>query len=649
MNAAMALMSGRKRNLTGPVAQVTKALALGLSAFHLWAAFLGTLNPYIQVIVFFAGASSLVFLVYAPSRETDPHRPPGLIDWCWIGATLVAGGYLLLQAERLVTRWAFVEQLSSVDKLAATIFVLVTFEITRRTLGPVLCAIMLVCIGYTFGGHLLGGLLYHPPISLNNFLDLMVFTANGLFSEPASVTSSYVFVFMIFGAFLSASGASDFFLNFARTVTGGSVGSSAKIAVVSSGLYGMVSGSSVSDVVTTGSFTIPAMKKEGFPGQVAAAVEATASTGGGLVPPVMGAAAFIMAAMIGVPYVEIVKAAWIPAMLYYAGVFFQVHGLAARYATIEPPTDTSNSGRLSGLLQSLASGWTLIIPVAALVVLLFSGRAASYAAGVAIFCSAVIVVIQTRFRVTDLIQRLASALADASYRVVSLVGAVTVAGLIFGVLGLTGLNESLYIVIYTVVGDNLALVLIATALLTIVLGMGMPTVGAYIVAAVICGPLLAELAVADLPAHLFIFYMACLSAITPPIMVAVFVAGSIADVSPMSIIRYSLPLSVAGLILPFFFVYRPGILLTGGLNTAMVDTVLGIAFVAAFCAAAAGNLGSRSLSPLVRIVLPLLGVLMLVPNDLLALAAAVAVFAVLAFKLLTKTAVSVSEAKVLSN
>ena len=449
-----------------------------------------------------------------------------------------------------------------------TIICVLTIELTRRTTGLGLTVIVLAFVAYNLFGHLLQGVLSHGYIDYNHFLDIMVYTTDGIMGLPARVAATYAFMFVMFGTFLYYAKGSDFFYDFAAAISGRQVGGPAKIAVVSSGMYGMISGSPTSDVVTTGAITIPMMIRLGYRPSVAAAIEVAASTGGSLMPPVMGSAAFIMAEYTGIEYVDIAKAALLPALLYYVGVFSQVHFRAYRLGLGALSPD-----QIPKFTATLRKGGLFIIPMAVLVWALLAGYTPTM---VAVFGTLSVIAVATLRAETRIgLVKAYRVLAETSMRMVPVAGACAAAGLVIAGITMTGLSGKFAHLVYMITGAQVFFTLLVAAALTILLGMGMPTPSAYILAAVLIGPLLVPMHIDLLPGHMFLLYFAVMSALTPPVAVAAYAAASIAEDNPLAIAGHAVKFALAALVVPFTFVYGPELLWQGPLWQTAITFVTG--------------------------------------------------------------------------
>lgn len=548
---------GSRRRPTGWLAHAIKPYAALVGVWVVYAATYAVIHPWALASTFLCAIYGLLFLLVGASPRSHPSRPSPF-DWVCSLASIATGAHFALNVSTIVLRIPELHPLTDWNIVFGYCLLLLTLEATRRTTGLGLTVIVLVFVAYNFLGHLLGGVLNHAYIDAEYFLDMTVYTNYGINGLPVRVAASYAFMFILFGTLLHRAGGGAFFFNAAASLSGRQPGGPAKIAVISSGLYGMVSGSSVSDVVTTGSITIPMMKRLGYSGALAGAVEVSASTGGSLLPPVMGAAAFVMVEYTGISYRNIAIAAVVPALLYYLSVYTQVHlrslklGLRGLSADEIPP-----------LHRTLREGGRFLLPLAALLLALLLGYSPTFVAvwGTLAVLAVAVFRIDGRLSLRDLYETM----VETTSRVLAVTGACAAAGMVIGGITLTGLAQKVAHLVYAVTEAELFPSLLLAAAITVVLGLGMPTVSAYILAAVLVGPLLADLGVPTLAAHMFILYYAIMSAITPPVAVAAYAAASIAEDNPLHIAGMAVRLSLAAFIVPFAFVYRSELLLLGSL------------------------------------------------------------------------------------
>jgi TRAP transporter 4TM/12TM fusion protein len=618
---------GCRRRASGWLGAAMGAFAFLVALYVVFAAVWIIIDPWELSAIFLMSMMALAFLSVGARPDSNPDKP-SVIDWILAAASLAAGTYFALTADALENRISLMFPLDDWQLLFGTITFFLTLEITRRTTGMGLTVVVLTFVAYNFFGHHLDGVLSHGYISYTHFLDIMVFTTDGVMGLPVRVAATYAFMFVLFGTILYYAKGGDFFFDFAAALSGRSAGGPAKIAVVSSGMYGMISGSPTSDVVTTGSITIPIMKRLGYQGSVAGAIEVAASTGGSLMPPVMGSAAFIMAEYTGIDYAVIAVAALLPALLYYVGVFSQVH-----FRSIRRGFGGLDAAEIPGLVTTLKKGGLFIIPLAVLVYALIIGytptMVAVYGAVAVIYVTAIYHaraflkahprtgwfalapgVVQVATHMMDLSPQeelaavlaatiavatlyaetrvglfvLYKALAETSIRMVPVAGATAAAGLVIAGITMTGLAAKFAHVVYAITDAQVFYTLIVAAALTIVLGMGMPTPSAYILAAVLIGPLMNQLQIDPLPGHMFLLYFAVMSALTPPVAVAAYAAASIAEANPLAIAGHASRFALAAFVVPFTFVYGPELLWQGPLwQTALTfcTAALGLIFVSA--------------------------------------------------------------------
>jgi TRAP transporter 4TM/12TM fusion protein len=548
---------GVRRKPTGWLAYVVTPLAVGLAVYVIVAATVLIIAPWELTAIFLCGIITLAFLSVGATPSSNPDRP-SVLDYALALASGATGLYFAIKSGEIVDRIALLSPLSEWDLAFGALMVLLTLEITRRTTGLGLTVVVLIFVAYNFFGHMLGGVLQHGYIDTVHFIDIMVYTTDGIMGLPARVAATYAFMFVMFGVVLYYAKGADFFFDVAAAISGGKPGGPAKVAVVSSGLFGMVSGSPTADVVTTGSVTIPAMKRLGYGAAVAGAVEAAASTGGSLMPPVMGSAAFLMAEYTGIAYRDIAAAALLPALLFYLCVYAQVHFRAVRLrlAGLEPH-------EIPRLGAALKQGSMFFVPLTVLTVSLLYGFTPTM---VAIFGTVAIIIVSWFRRDTRLGPlELWNALAETTFRMVPVAGATAAAGLVIAGLTMTGLAAKFAHVVYAMTDANQFMTLLVGAALTVVLGCGMPTPSAYILAAVLMGPLMSKLGVDVLAGQLFLLYFAVMSAITPPVAVAAYAASSIAEANPITIAGHAVKLALAAFVVPFVFVFGPELLWKGPL------------------------------------------------------------------------------------
>jgi TRAP transporter 4TM/12TM fusion protein len=541
-------------------------IAVGWSLVQIYAGALALVDPFKVRILHVTLAVALASLrVRSADEETRPGRF-GLFSAC---ALAVAGGtilYVFLGYKRLVTRTPFVDEVRPLDILFGLGLVLLVLEVTRRILGLALTLVTLGFIAYGFAGPWIPGPLGHRGIPLATFVEVNFLTTEGLLGVPTAVSADVVFYFILFSAVLEVSGGGKFFIDLATSLSGRVRGGPAKIAVVASGLFGTISGSAVANVVGTGVFTIPLMKRVGYAPRFAGAVEAVASTGGQVMPPVMGAAAFVMADMIGVPYLAVVKAAVLPALLYYLAVFSAVHLVALRDGL---------TGLSAGEIQAVRQGmWRrahLIIPLAFLVWQILNGYSPTTAA---LRAAAVAVAVSWLGRATRMGWReVLQALRGGAEKSITVAVPCAAAGIIIGTIVQSGMGLKFTSLLLGLSGGKLLPTLILAMVVCIVLGMGMPTTSAYILTAVLMAPALVRLGIPGMAAHLFVFYFACLSMVTPPVALAAYAAAGLAGASVWETGWVAFGMSLPSFIVAYGFVYNQGLILSAPLVQILAVTV----------------------------------------------------------------------------
>ena len=466
---------------------------------------------------------------------------------------LASAGYLLVAYNtniRMSTGTSFAPAGISWAAIAGSLLIL---ELTRRVAGLALVVISAVFLTYVFAGPYLPGFLGYPGLSLQRFFS-QVYTDAGILGPTTAVSSTYIILFIIFAAFLQASKVGDYFVNFAFAAAGRARGGPAKVAIFASGLMGMINGTSAGNVVSTGSLTIPLMKKVGYPARSAGAIEAAASTGGQIMPPIMGAGAFIMAEVTGIPYTEIALAAVIPAILYFASIYFMVDFEAARKGMRGMRKDEIP------LFSKLVKQVYLFAPIIILIVALFMGYSVIRAGTLATASAAVVSWLSPNkmgFRA------ILKALQIAGTMSIQIIAVCACAGLIVGVISLTGVGARFSSLLLGLAGVSQLLALVFAMLISILLGMGMPTTAAYAVAASVVAPGLINIGIEPLIAHFFVFYFAVVSAITPPVALASYAAAGISGDNPMGTSVASFKIGLAAFIVPFMFFYSPAMLMEG--------------------------------------------------------------------------------------
>lgn len=551
------------RILSGNVNKIISIILLGFSLFQLYTAIFLGMEPMILRSIHLAFGLSLIFLLYPASKKwpKDKLHP---LDVITAVIAVIVCFYVVVFYKDLVYRAGMITDTDMIIGLMAVFLVL---EAARRVIGLPMVIISVLFILYAFLGPYIPGKLAHRGVSLNNFAQHIFFTTEGIMGLPIGVSSTFIFMFLLFGAYLEKTGMGEFFINLANSVSGSSPGGPAKVAVISSGCMGTLSGSSVANVVGTGSFTIPMMKRLGYKNEFSGAVEATASTGGQLMPPIMGAAAFLMAEITNTPYFTIIKAAAIPALLYYFGVWAGVHFEAKKLNLMGLPKD-----QIPKIGHVMKTRGHLIIPIIVVMYLLIQGfspiRAALGAIVATLICSSFTK--DTRMSFKDIVEGLIKGAKSA----LTVVAACACAGIIIGVVTQTGLGLKMGSVIVGLAKGNLFMTLFFTMITSLILGIGVPTTANYVITSTIAAPALLLLGVDVIPAHMFVFYFGIIADVTPPVCLAAVAASGIAKSEPMSTGVQATRLAIAAFLIPYIFVHSPRLLM---INTTPLLLIFDIA------------------------------------------------------------------------
>ncbi|MCB1546801.1 MAG: TRAP transporter fused permease subunit [Hyphomicrobiaceae bacterium] len=608
---------------------IVACVALGLSVVQFYP-FVARAAPHqITFLSIHVGAAlAIAFLIigFRARREAEDSLP--LLDLAFAAAALTCAGYFALQGERVAERIEGVDPVYTADIIFGCLLILLLIEACRRVAGLVLTAITVLFIVFTFAGPYLPNFIGHSGMSLARFIDLQVLSTQGIFGTPISASANLVFYFIVVGAFLERSGAGRLFVDLAYALTARTWGGAGKAAVVSSGLIGTVSGSAVANVLMSGIVTIPLMKRGGFKPNLAGAIEATASTGGQLAPPIMGAAAFILADIVGVSYANVAFAAIVPAVLYYLSLFMLVHFHSLRVG-LAPDRDADIKAYAAEALKR----WHLMLPLFLMVYLLMSHYSMMT---VGVYTTIAIIAVAAINAATRLgLKAMLEALTGAAKAVAEVAIPSAVAGIIVGTLVQTGMALQLQRWLLNIAGGSLLLTLIGTMVLTIILGMGMPTAAAYLVSAILVAPALQELGVPALAAHLFVFYFAILSMVTPPVALAGYAAAGLSGGNLWQTGLLAFLIAIPGFLIPYAFVFDSGLLMQAdALHNARV---IASAFVGVTAMSAAG--GGYAFGPLswpARILLFSTGPLLIDPSHSTDLIGGALIAAVVAYQLMRR-------------
>ncbi|MGD9569092.1 MAG: TRAP transporter permease [Sedimentibacter sp.] len=546
-----------KRVLEGNVKKLITVLAIGLSLFQLGTAVFGVYKTaVVHRAVHLAVVLFLFFIIYPGKKKTTHEKLWFRIDMLIATASLIVVGYVVFFYDNIAERIGNLEPLTQIDLIIGLLMIIFVLEATRRS-NKVFFVMMLFAISYMIWGPYFPGMFAHPGISAERLLYLLAYSTEGIFGTGLSVSSTYLYLFILFGIFLGKTGVTDFFMKFALSIVGKFKGGSAKACIIGSSLMGMVTGSSIGNAVAVGAFTIPLMKKTGFKSHVAGAVEAIASCGGQLMPPVMGAAAFIMAEMTGIPYGKIALGAVIPAAIYYINIFSVIHFEASKLGLQGMTKD-----ELPKFKEVVLSSWHLFIPLFVLVYLLMvASFTATKAGAVAIFSCIIVTYIRKgkRFNFKDFLE----VCEKGAYSAVEIAVLCAGIGIIISSITLTGLGMRFSTIAMALTGQQLIPILIMAMVVSLILGMGMPTPVVYLLMAMFAAPSIVKMGVPVLSAHLFVFYYAILSGLTPPVCIVSIVSAGIAQANWLQTGITSTRFALAAFIIPFMWIFGPELLMEG--------------------------------------------------------------------------------------
>ncbi|RVT85209.1 TRAP transporter fused permease subunit [Rhodobacteraceae bacterium CCMM004] len=516
--------------------------------------------------LFLAFTIPLTMLLY-PALKSSRADGPTALDWLLALAALAAFGWAFWRADGWLDRFVGYDPVPAVDMVMGLVALLTVFEATRRSIGSTIVILNLVFIGYALTGPMWPGIFQHGGMSPARFIETMYMDAEGIFNFITGLAATFIFTFLLFGVFLRISGGDRVFTEFAAAISGHRRGGPAKVAVISSAMMGMLSGSSISNVSTTGTMTIPMMKKLGFRNYEAGAIEVVASVGGGLMPPLMGTGIFVMSSLTDIPLVEILFYSIAPAFLYYAAVYFYVDNKAAERGLAGVPKD-----QLPRLSQVLAEGGHIFVPIFVLIALLLLNYTPFYASAACVVATIVISYLRRATRITP--SKLLTGLEAGARVVLTIAALITSAAIIYAVIVHTGLLTKVTSILIGVSGGNAVVAVLLIGLMSYVIGMGLPVTASYVIIAALGAGALQHMGISLLAAHLIIFWFAQDSTITPPICMTAFVGARIADAPPMRTGWESMKIAKALYIVPFMFAFSN--LIDPSTTEIVVDTVLAL-------------------------------------------------------------------------
>lgn len=600
------------RELKGGSKYILNGLAIILSLFVLAASSFLNLQTFHQNSIFLLLIVLLGFLLYPLNKRGIDKHHPSIIDFGFIILALLGIGYIILNYNTLHVDRA--SHANTTDYIFAVIAIIVLFEITRRTIGIFIPLLSIFAIIYALYGNYFPIDFAHSGFSLNRLLYRFYMTTEGIFGSTLSIAATYIMLFILFGAFLGVSGASKLFNDLALAIAGQRRGGPAQVAVISSALTGSLNGSAVANVATTGSFTIPLMKNIGLTPRFAGGVEAAASTGGMIMPPIMGAAAFIMAGFLGVPYTTIVLAGIIPAVFYYIALIWAIDTEAKKKGL--KGVSKENIPLVRKVLKERGA---LLLPIIVVIVALLIGKTAIFAGFAGIISSII-----ASYCTTDKTNRVTpksflEALIDGAKGSIQVALACASVGIVIATVGMTGVGSMLAYNVIDIAGGHLIVILIMVMVTCIVLSFGLPSTALYIVVAVTVAPSLVQAGVEPLAAHFFVFYFGAMSNVTPPVALAAYTGAGIAKADPVKTSWTALRLALPGFIIPFLLVYHPELLLndatTGGLNYGQLIVTILISLVGIYALVTGmGNYLFTKLNILERILFIVFAVMLIFPE-----------------------------------
>ncbi|CAM3295389.1 TRAP transporter permease [Thalassospira profundimaris] len=565
--------------------RIRDGFALLVGIFVFYTAATGPFESLIQRAVFLALVTCLGLSLYPLGKGTGWRTIGLIVDLLLAAVTISACGYIVVNYDEIMTTLPWATQLD----MALTVGLVVTvLEIGRRAVGAIFPVLVIVGLLYALLGEYLPGSLGHRGFDIEFVTETIFLGDLGIWGMLTGVAATVIAAFVLFGALLLHTGGGQSFMDLAMRLGGRQKGGAAKIAIISSGLFGMISGSAVANVATTGNFTIPMMRRLGYPGPLAAAVEAVASTGGQIAPPIMGAAAFVMAEILGIAYVDVMVAAIIPAVLFYLSVFVTVHIVATRRNLKLVPEDELPAW---SEILALRKVLPIIAALGGLAVGIFMGRSVATSAfyGMIALLIAFVATSAGRLSVGEMFKRVLAGVTDAGKGMVIIGVLLAGAQILVSMINMTGIGVTLSSMIVAIAGDSTVLVAIIVGLVCLIMGMGLPTTAAYVLVAAVLAPAMTAVGVEPLTAHLFVFYFATISVITPPVCVAVFVAAGIAQTNWLPAAFEAVRLGAMTYIVPFMLLLYPGMTAGGG-GLAIINAVLsGLVLVVAIPALLGGQ------------------------------------------------------------
>ncbi|HRX21891.1 MAG TPA: TRAP transporter fused permease subunit [Syntrophomonadaceae bacterium] len=609
---------GNKRKLTGFPATLYKTIAFFTAIYIFWAIIYYP-QPILHRSLSFGLFLALTFMTYTMPGTNTRNRIPWY-DWFLAFLSVAVSIYIYLNLERVINRLVFVDPVFLWDMIMGIITVLLLLEGTRRVIGPWLSFLSIISLVYLWAGPFIPGKFGHKGFSSAHAIEELFLTTDGIWGNIMGVATNEVILFVIFGAFLLFSGAGAFLFDFAAAIAGWSRGGLAKVAILASGLFGMISGSPVANASTVGVITIPMMKKSGYPGDFAASVETCASAGGILMPPVMGSVAFVMAEVIGIPYVKVATAVFLPAVLYFLALYFSIDFRARKIGLQGLPKN-----EIPPLRNTIKQGLPFFIPILYLIFRLTLTGATISRVGLESICLIIVISIFNKKSRMNL-KMIFEALADGTEKGIMIVTTMASCGIMIGVFNLTGIGGKFSSVLMSLSDSSLIITLLLVMLLAMFLGLAMNISTAYLLTAVVAAPVLINLGVTVLAAHMFILFYAAMATITPPVAITAFAAASIAGEPPMKVGFMAMRMAIIAYVLPFIFVYWPALLMQAPFYEIIIALFLGVIAVALIAMGLEGWWFEQKVSKISRLLIIIAGIIILTGNIKLILISSAIVF-----------------------
>ncbi|MFC4804669.1 TRAP transporter permease [Filifactor villosus] len=609
------------RKLSGFWDKFILAILVCFTSFQIYTAITGTFPAQLQRMIHLGFVICLAYLLYPATKKGRRDRIFPL-DYLFAAAFFGIVMYYLVNYEAIINRSG---AYNSTDVILGAIGVILVMEACRRVVGLPIVVIATIFLVYAYFGKSMPGFLHHRGYAFPRIATHIFYTTEGIIGLPLGTCATYIFLFILFGAFLEKTGIGAFFIDLANAIAGHAAGGPAKVAVLTSALQGTISGSSVSNTVSTGSFTIPLMKSLGYRPEFAAAVEAAASTGGQIMPPIMGAAAFLIADAVGEPYIVIAKAAIIPAILYFTGIWMMIDFEAKKIGLVGIPKE--DLPKVGPILKERGH---LILPLIVIIVLLGMDYSPIYAASRGIIACIIVPYLRKSTHVP--IKALGEAFVNGARNIIGVACACAVAGIIVGIVTLTGLGLKLGGGLLTAAGGNMYLTLFFTMITSLILGMGVPTTANYLITSTIAAPVVMQLGVPALSAHLFAFYFGILADITPPVALAAYAGSAIAKGNPFNTGVQATKLAIAAFLIPYIFVMNSALILVD--TTALEVVRIIITSLVGMYGIAGGVSGwvQTKANPIIRILLIAAGLMLINPSLMTDIIGTITIAAVILFQ-----------------